>query len=120
MDVLELRALVCDANFAAHGVPVVVTRPSPDETPLTTVGIWFTPGLTGPFLASVPGGFDLQRKDRHRVMAIKVADVPTVPKKTRVAAAEVSGGPVLTWRVDSTEYEDAHHRRVVLVPETEP
>jgi hypothetical protein len=119
VDVLALRSVVRDANFAAHGVAATVTRPWPDDTPITTTGIWCTPGLSRPFIEAVPGDFDLQRRDRHRVMALMVKDVATLPKRTRIDAPEVDGGPVLAWRVDSTEYADALHRRVIVVPETE-
>lgn len=120
MDVLALREVVLGANFAAHGVPATVTRPWPDDTPISTAGIWCTPGLTRPFLESLPGDFDAQRKVRHRVIVLPVAEVPTVPRKTRIVASEVAGGPAVAWRADGIEYEDAQHRRVIVVPETEP
>lgn len=122
MDVLELRALCYDvtSDTTAHGVPVVVTRPAPDDIPIETTGIWFTPGLARPFLNGMPEGLDLQRRDRHRVIGLKVADVPTVPRGTRIEAVERFGDATTAWRVDGTEYADANHRRVVVVPETEP
>lgn len=117
---LERRALALDIQFDVLGVPATVTRPWPDDTAIETRGIWVTPGLTRPFLEAVPSEFDIQRRDRHRVIALKVSDVPTVPKGTRIEMAERDGDDPLTWRVDGTEYADADHRRVVVVLETEP
>lgn len=113
---LERRALALDIQFDVLGVSATVTRPLPDDTPIETRGIWVGPGSAG----SVPVEFDVRRNDRRRVIALKVSEVPTVPKGTRIVMAERSGGAVLTWRVDGTEYADADHRRVIVVPETEP
>ena len=121
MDILALRGLVVASNFSAFSVPATVTRPFPDDTPIMTTAIWCTPGnSTQVFMDSGPASFDMQRREKHRVVALMVADVQTVPRGTRIDAAESNGGPVQAWRVDGTEYADAFHRRLNVVPETEP
>lgn len=115
------RDLVIASNFDAFGVPATVVRPFPDDTPIETTGIWCTPqSESGGFLGGVPGDFDIQRRDRQRVIALKVDDVATAPSGTRIEMAEHGGGASQVWRVDGLEYADAHHRRVIVVPETEP
>jgi hypothetical protein len=115
-----LQDLVQGINFAVHGVSATVTRPWPDEAPIVTKGIWLTAGLTRPVTDPYPRDMALQRRERERVIAISLTDVPTIPTGTRIDAPEVAGGAIRAWRVDSLEYEDAIHRRVFVVPETEP
>lgn len=115
-----LRALVLDVNFEAHGVPAIVTRPFPDNTPIETRVIWLTPGLTRPFTDPYPVDQQLQRREIERIAVIRVADVATVPLGTRIDASEPIGGAVRAWRVDSVEYADSEQRRVHVVEETEP
>lgn len=117
---LDLRALAGGIQFEVLGVDATVTRPAPDDTPIETKAIWCTPGLTRPFLESMPADMDLQRKDRRRVLALLVSEVPTVPRGTRIEVAERHGEAAQVWRSDGIEYADADHRRVVVVPETEP
>lgn len=115
-----LQELVEDVNFAVHGVPATVTRPFPDETPIETRGIWLTPGLSRPFTEPYPGGAQLQRREPERVIALQRSEVPTVPRGTRIDAAERIGGAVVAWRVDTVEHVDAGQHRVFVVRETEP
>lgn len=114
---LERRTLAIGIQFDVLGVDATVTRPWPDDTAIETKIVWVTPG---PFLQSMPSEFDLQRKDRRRILALRVSDVPTVPRGTRIEVAERHGDDALVWRADGIEYADADHRRVVVVPETEP
>jgi hypothetical protein len=115
-----LRALVLETNFEVYGVPATITRPFPDDTPIESAVIWLTPGLTRPFTDPLPLDQRLQRRDVERIVAIRVADVPTVPKGTRIDAAEPIGGVSRAWRVDSVEHVDSEQFRVHVVEETEP
>lgn len=106
-----LRALTLDLSLTWHGVDVVVTRPSPDDVPISTRGIWLTT-LT----EDVPSGPTLQRREPTRTMALSRAIVSSVPRGTLIEAPEKSGDPVQTWRVDTIERLEADHVRVVVMP----
>lgn len=112
MSALDLRVpfAVCQEAF---GVPGTVTRPAPDNTPISTDVVWVAPAAL-----EAPQGGEFQRKTASRVLAIAKADVPTVPRGTLVEAAEAAGGAVLTWHVDETERIDADHVRVKVRPVT--
>jgi hypothetical protein len=120
MDLAPLRARVTQLGFAAHGVPATVTRPLPDDTPISTRGIWVTPGLSRPFTDPLPRDFALQRREPERVIALPRSEVPTLPTGTRVDAPEQLGGAVRAWRVDAIDYVDAAQYRAFVVLETEP
>jgi hypothetical protein len=107
---LAWRAMVVDLNFATLGVAATVTRPAPDDTPIETTAIWVTPTTQ-----DVPGRPEYQRRDPIRVMALKHVDVPTVPKGTRIEAAERDGEDARTWRVDAVERVEADHVRVIVM-----
>src|SRR5688572_24736493 len=99
MDLGPLRGLATQLAFDAHGVPATVTRPFPDDgTPIVTRGIWVTPGLSRPFTEAFPSDFALQRREPERVMALSRAEVPAVPRGTRIDAPEQLGGVVKAWR----------------------
>jgi len=114
VDFGALRTLVRDLNFAAHGVPITVSRPALDETPIATSGIWVMPQTEG-----IPGGTELQRRDPIRVMAISRDAVSSVPRGTLILAPERAGGLERRWRVDGTDRVEADHVRVVVVPDFE-
>lgn len=111
MDLGSLRALALTVNLDAHGVPVVVTRPAPDDTPISTRGIWLTPVTD-----SVPGGLDLRHRDPIRIMALSRTAVPTVPRGTVIIGPEQAGGTDRTWRVDGTDRVEADTVRVIVIP----
>jgi hypothetical protein len=115
-----LQALVRDINFGVLGVAVTVTRPWPDDVPIATKGIWLTPGLAHPALDPLPGDQAIRRRERLRVIAIPVSDVPTLPTGSRIDAPDVEGATPAAWRVDALDYADGWHRRVIVVAETEP
>lgn len=94
----------------AFGLPVVVTRPAPDDTPIETNGIW-----VAPVTDSVPFGTDFQRRDVRRVIAISRADVPALPHGSKLVAAEQLGDTPRTWKVDGVERLEPDHIRVVVV-----
>ena len=58
MDLGPLRTLALEINLAAHGVSATVTRPAPDDTPVSTTGIWYTQRLdeTRPSARTSSGG----------------------------------------------------------------
>ena len=111
MDLGPLRALALTLNLQAHGVPVTVTRPAPNDDPIETRGIWLTT-LT----ESVPSGTDFQRREPFRVMALSRAIVPTAPRGTEISAPEKAGDVTRTWIVDSTDRVEADHVRVIVLP----
>lgn len=114
MDLGPLRTLALDLNFSAHGVAATVTRPAPDDDPIVTTAIWVTP-TTNP----LPAGLALQRHDQRRVLALKRADVPTVPTKTLIVAPPKAGDADQTWRVDGTDRVEPDHVRVTVQPVAE-
>lgn len=97
MDVDTLRAFAQGVHFDTVGVPIVVTRPSPDDTPVSTTGIW----LVQPLDETRPVGTDFQRRDPRKALAIKRdATLPTLPRGTLITAPETIGGVIKTWQVD--------------------
>lgn len=101
MDLSSLRTLVLTLNQRAHGVAATVTRPAPDNTPVSTTGIWVTSRED-----QQPFGADLLRREPRRVMALPryAADgttvlLATMPRDTTVSAPEKLGGTAVTWTV---------------------
>lgn len=88
--------------LAAFGVAATVTRPAPDTTPIATTGIWLDEALE----EERPYGTDFQRRDPRRLMAIPRADVSTLPRGTLIAAPELAGKVIRTWRVDGLAHVD--------------
>jgi hypothetical protein len=84
--------------LSAFGVPATVTRPVPDDAPITTTGIWLQP-----LEETRPVGADFQRRDPRKVLALPRSAVPTLPRATLIDAPEELGGAVKTWRVDGFE-----------------
>jgi len=99
MDLGPLRTLALEINLAAHGVSATVTRPAPDDTPVSTTGIWYTQPLdeTRPF------GTDFQRRD-----------LSTLPRGTTIVAPETIGGTDKTWVVDGLERVEADTWRAIV------
>ena len=111
MDLGSLRALALDVNLAAHGVPITsITRPMPDNEPIVGVrGIWLPPLVEDP-----PVGRELQRREPRRVLVLRRADVPTVPRGTVIVAPEKAGDPDSTWEVDGTDRLEADRVHVIV------
>lgn len=109
MTALDLRVpfTVCQEAF---GLPATVRRPSPHNAPIQTDVVWLTP-LT----QEMPTGGSFGRRTSIRSMGISRADVPAVPRETRIEAAEIDGGPVKRWKVDEIELSEADHVRVIVV-----
>lgn len=101
-----------DPILSAFGVPATVTRPGPDDDPIETAVVWITPEP-----ADVPPGGSFQAVEPQRMLGIDKATVPTVPKRTRIAAPEVLDGPVKNWLVDGTDRVEPDMVVVVVVPD---
>lgn len=102
-----------DSPFESFGVPAIVTRPAPDETPVVTTGIWLQPLSEGQ-----PYGTDIRRFDPRRVFALRTSDVPDAKKGTLIEAPTEAGGAVQAWLVDGYEQTDPDHLRLILKPTT--
>ena len=111
MNLWPLRALVSRLTQSAHGVAATVTRPAPDNTPITTTGIWL-PAME----EARPYGTDFQRREPRRVFVMSRDDVATLPRGTIVIAPERTGDSAITWRVDGLDQVvDPHNWRAILV-----
>lgn len=99
-----------DAMFATMGIPAVVTRPSPNDTPIETSLVWVNVETQGE-----PGGAEFVRRERIRVAVLDRDAVPSVPKNTRIVAAEREGGTERTWRVDAVDRSETDQTRVIVV-----
>lgn len=110
--------LVRDINFASQilSVPIEVTRPSPDDEPIETRGIWLTLDTRDMPESAFP------RREAFRVMSLRRDEVPTAPMGTVILAPETEDGAVLGWTVDGMHsIETDHHRVIVLrAPELDP
>ncbi len=95
----------------AFGCPATVTRPAPEDTPISTTVVWSTPASP-----EMPAGGTFGRREVARSLSISKADVPTVPRRTRIVAAEIDGGASQTWEVDGTEFIEPDCTRVLVVP----
>lgn len=96
----------------AFGLPVTVTRPAPDASPVTTTGVWLAPLLD----ESLPAGTDLQRREPRRVMAVsRTSELASMKRNSLISAPEELGGTAVLWRVDSLDRVEHDHWRVVLV-----
>ena len=92
-----LRAVALGVQFAVMGVAITVTRPAPDDQPIGTMGIWLEPLEEARAMA----GTDFQRLDARKILAVPRSDtLPSLPRGTTIAAAELEGGLVKLWRVD--------------------
>lgn len=102
------------AFFDAFGVPATVTRPTPDDTPIETTGIW-VPEQT----ELAPPGLGFGRNEPRKVLAFRRDQVPTLRLETRIVAPDPESGVVKTWLVDGYVHGDAEHHRVSVVDVTE-
>jgi len=108
--VLDLRPPIA-SPVEAFGVPITVTRPAPENTPVTTSGIWLSPLMEDP-----PVGTDFRRRDPRRVMAIpRDATLTHIPRGSVIVAAEQLGAVARTWTVDGLMLVEAEDMRVILV-----
>lgn len=94
--------------FATFGIDAVVTLPG--EAPVDTSIIWLSP------VAVETQGAFTRTNEPQRCLALQRADVPTVPRGTLIAAAEISGGTVSTWCVEAILGQTAEEVRVIVIP----
>lgn len=113
MGVDALRAHAQTVMFAVIGVPITVTRPAPDDTPIVAEGVW----AAMPTDESRPIGVDFQRAEPRKVLAIpRTETLPSIPRGTSISAPELLDGPIKNWRVDGYELpSEADLMRVRLV-----
>ncbi len=115
MDLGPLLTLATDICFATHAVDAIVTRPSPDSTPIDARAIWMRPITEG-----LPSDVDFSRADPLRHLALPRAVVPTVPRGTVIVAPKRTGLDSLSWTVDSTvQLSDPDFTHVLVVPTPE-
>lgn len=100
------------AALSAFGVPATVTRPAPDDTTISTTGIW-----TRPRAEDQPFGTDFQKLGSRKVFAVpRSAGLPSAPRGTLVVAAEMRGSTAKTWRVDGYDGPlEPDEMRLVLI-----
>jgi hypothetical protein len=102
-----------DDALDAYGLPAVVTRPAPDNAPISTSGFWLLEQDD-----ALPVGSDIGRREPRRLLVLPRAAVPTLPRGTTVAIAEVEGGATKTFRVErlARATEPDHWRAIVHIP----
>lgn len=106
---LDLRPPIASA-LVAFGVDAIVAPPG--ETPVSVTALWLAPDTV-----EVPvGGSGPPRREQRRIVALRLSDVPQVPRGTIISASEYKGGASQDWKVDSTERLDYDHVRVLVVP----
>lgn len=94
----------------AFGLPAVVTRPAPDNTPIQVTGFW-----TSPLVESDAFGQQRARVQPRKVFVIARAQINDVPRGTFIDAAEYQGGPIVTWQVDGlNDAAEPDHLRLTV------
>ncbi len=110
MDLSSMEALVRDIDFDTLGIPVTVTPLGGSS--ITTQGIWSPSIFDEP-----PVGKDYNRREPRRVMALRIDEVPDIPRGSLIVASEFDGEDAKNWKVDGVEKTDRDHIRVILVDE---
>lgn len=100
-----------DPLFEAFGVPATVTRPEPDDTPIATSVIWESWPTE-----DAAGGFAVQRREPRRVLAMRLDQVPTVPRGTVIQAPEQAGAAIKRWKVDGFDRLETEIGRYIVIP----
>lgn len=108
MALTAVRALVLDVQLRTLGVPATVTPCG--AAPIQTRGLWVTPTTE-----DLPSGFDARRRAARKVLTFSRAAVPTMPTGTAIAAPELDGGPVRSWKVDGFDWINTEQIRVVVL-----
>lgn len=105
-----------DAALAAFGLPVIVRRPSPHNTPISTTGFWLSE-----IDAEQPYGQDLARGEPIKLLVIpRLASGPQADRGTTIQAAAFDGGPIKTWRVEGYAHNVEPDCLRLIVRTTEP
>lgn len=117
MAIQGLRELMLDVSLGAHGVPATVTRPAPDDDPVSTTVVWQPNARRTRSDEVYPFRNELdQRQAERRVVSVPVSGLSTLPIGSVITAALIAGGTAKSWRVEELEREEAEERRVVVVP----
>jgi len=103
----DLRPAIGPA-LAVFGLPATVTLPG--EEPVVTVAIWLPP------VSVLAEGVMIQTDRPQPVLALPRADVPSVPRGTLIEVAEVEGGEVKAWLVESVLGLQVDEIRVIVIP----
>ena len=111
---LDLRVPV-GFVFEAFGVPATVTRPAPDDTPITTSVVWMS-SLSEDALT----GMQLQRREQKHILAVRHDQVPNLPRKTVILAPRTLGATVERWMVDGTDRQEDDLTRYLVVAAPDP
>lgn len=112
MSLGPLRALAQAVSVGVLGVPATVTRPFPDETPVTTTAVWLPP----PPEEAQPVGTDFRRREPRRLLALpRDAALPSMPRGTVISAPEDPDGAAQLWRVDELALTQYDQWRVLVV-----
>ncbi|MDP1570344.1 MAG: hypothetical protein Q8L86_10095 [Vicinamibacterales bacterium] len=105
------RTAAVGANFGVYGVPATVTRPAPDNAPVTCTVINRVEQLQ----ERRPFGGDFQKREGRRVMSFRKSEIATqLPRGTTVVAPERKGGADKTWVIDSVDRVDAYCWHMVV------
>jgi hypothetical protein len=110
----DLRPLL-DAPLAVFGVTAIVTRPVPDDAPVSTTGIWVAPQPD-----TQPTSRDVHRQTGNQILVVPRADLPTLPRETRIVAPEQAGAVAKTWRVVGFERAEVDHWRAIVTVVEDP
>lgn len=90
-----LRTLAHDIVDSVHGVPIVITRSTPDDEPVATTGVWVRERDEAP-----PFGTEQARRQPRKVLLIqRTAALSEIPRGSIIAAPELDSGQVLRWEV---------------------
>ena len=98
--------------LALFGVAATVTLPG--EEPVPTTAIWLSP------ITVDTAGVLVPTNRPQGVLALPRADVPSVPRGTRIVAPEMEGGPILDWAVEAILGMTADEIRVIVIPSEAP
>ncbi len=107
----SLLTVGIEAMVSVGGVPATVTRPAPDDTPIATSVLWITSSTD-----DAPTGSEFTRREVHEVVGLLKADVPTLPRKTRIVAARQPGEASRTWFVDRVVVDEPDLWRALVAP----
>jgi hypothetical protein len=100
-----------DPIFGVFGLSATIHPAGAPPVPVT--GIWVLPATL-----DVPFGSELRSSEPRKLFALRRADAPSLPRGTRITAAEIEGGPIREWRVDGIDRaaDEGDLLRVILVP----
>jgi len=99
-----------DPFLDAFGVPATVTRPVPEESPVTTTAVWVATPEEDP----QPVGTVFRRREPRRILVLPRADLATLPNGTTIVAAEEVGSVEKTWIVDGLDRVEADTWRAIV------